>query len=145
MIGQVCTKPAVTASPDTTAQEAAHRMRTRKVGALVIINAAGEPTGVVTDRDITVEVVARGLDPSVVRVGALVRRRLTALREDAGILDATRVMSRRGIRRLPVVSRSGRLVGVLTLDDLLILLGGELGQIASGLASGLGRRRLRAG
>ena len=49
MIGEICSKPAVTASPDTTAQEAAHRMWTRKVGALVVVNRHGAPIGVVTD------------------------------------------------------------------------------------------------
>ena len=60
MIGQLCTRPAVTAVPETTIQEAAHRMRTRKVGALVVVDGEGRPKGVVTDRDIATEVVAAG-------------------------------------------------------------------------------------
>jgi CBS domain-containing protein len=142
MIGQICSKPAVTASPDTTVQEAAHRMRTRNVGALVVVNGRGAPIGMLTDRDITVKVVAQGADPASVRVGALVTRRPTVISEDAGILDATKLLSRRGVRRLPVVSRAGKLIGIVSLDDLLMLLGSELNHIASSLASELGRPRV---
>lgn len=142
MIGDMCTRPAITVSPDATVQEAAHRMRSQKVGALVVVNTGGMPVGVLTDRDITVNVVAQGKDPASVRVGTLIRRKPTVIREDAGILDATKLMSRRGIRRLPVVSQTGKLVGIISLDDLLMLLGGELGHIASTLANELGRTRI---
>ncbi len=142
MIGAIGTRPAITASPDTTIREAAHRMRTRKVGALVVVDGRGEPLGILTDRDITVNVVAQGSDPSSVRVGSLVKRRPIVIREDAGILDATKLMSRRGVRRLPVVDRAGKVTGMVSLDDLLMLLGAELGGIASALASELGRVRV---
>lgn len=142
MVGNICSRPAVSVSPDTTVQETAHRMRSRKVGAVVVVSPSGTPLGVLTDRDITVHVVAQGIDPATARVGMLIKRRPTVIREDAGILDATKLLSRRGIRRLPVVSRSGKLVGMLSLDDLLMLLGSELGHIASTLASELGRSRI---
>lgn len=141
MIGEICTKPALTVAPDTTAQEAAHRMATRNVGALVVVDAERRPRGVVTDRDITVRVVAAGKDPAVVRVAQLVRRRPVVIGEDAGVFDAVRLLSRRGVRRLPVVDAAGRLVGIIALDDLLILLGSEMGHVASALASELGRAR----
>lgn len=142
MIGDICTKPAVTVAPEATVREAAHRMRSRKVGALVVVNGLGHPIGVLTDRDVTVNVVAQGLDPASVTVGKLVKRKPTVIREDAGILDATKLLSRRGIRRLPVMSRTGKLVGIVSLDDLLMLLGSELSHIASTLASELGRSRI---
>jgi CBS domain-containing protein len=142
MIGQICSKPAVTASPDTTIREAAHRMWTRKVGALVVVNGHGKPIGILTDRDIAVKVVAQGADPATVRVGTLVTRKPTVIHEDAGILDATKLLSRRGVRRLPVVNETGKLVGIISLDDLLMLIGSELSHIASTLASELGRPRI---
>src|SRR4029453_8547920 len=61
MVGGICTKPAITASPETTVREEAHRMRSRRGGALVVINGSGPPVGLVTDRDITVKVVAQGI------------------------------------------------------------------------------------
>lgn len=142
MIGQICSKPAVTASPDTTVQEAAHRMRTRNVGAVVVVNGRGKPIGVVTDRDITVKVVAQGADPASVRVGTLISRTPAVISEEAGILDATKLLSRRGVRRLPVVGQTGKLVGIISLDDLLMLIGSELNHIASTLASELGRAKI---
>ncbi|HZS34494.1 MAG TPA: CBS domain-containing protein [Methylomirabilota bacterium] len=142
MLGKICTTPATTASPDTTVREAAHRMRTRKIGALVIVNGRKEPLGVLTDRDITVNVVAQGADPAQVRVGAMIKRKPAVIRDSAGILDATKLMSRRGVRRLPVVNASGQVIGVLSLDDLLMLLGSELANIASTLSSELGRARI---
>jgi CBS domain-containing protein len=117
-------------------------MWTRNVGAVVVINGQGKPIGVVTDRDIAVKVVAQGADPATVRVGTLVTRKPTVIQEDAGILDATKLLSRRGVRRLPVVSGTGKLVGIISLDDLLMLIGSELGHIASTLASELGRPRI---
>jgi CBS domain-containing protein len=141
MIGEICTKPALTVAPETTVQEAAHRMATRNVGALVVVGPDGRPRGVVTDRDIAIGVVAAGKDPATVRVAQLSRRRPVVIQEDAGLFDAVRLLSRRGVRRLPVVDRGGRLVGLLSLDDLLILLGSEMGHIASTLASELGRPR----
>lgn len=142
MIGQICSKPPVTASPDTTIREAAHRMLSQKVGAVIVVNSHGKPIGIVTDRDIAVKVVAQGGDPAVVRVGTLIRRPPTVIADDAGVLDATRLLSRRGVRRLPVVNRAGRLVGIISLDDILMLIGGELSHIASALANELGRRRI---
>lgn len=141
MIGEICTKPALTVAPDTTVQEAAHRMATRNVGALVVVDAERRPRGVVTDRDIAVKVVAAGRDPAVVRVAQLVQRRAVVIAGDAGVFDAVRLMSRRGVRRLPVVDGGGKLLGIISLDDLLILLGSEMGHIASALASELGRAR----
>jgi CBS domain-containing protein len=117
-------------------------MWTRNVGAVVVVDGQSKPIGVVTDRDITVKVVAQGADPALVRLGGLIARKPTVIREDAGILDATKLLSRRGIRRLPVVNRTGKLVGIISLDDLLMLLGSELGHIASTLASELGRKRI---
>jgi CBS domain-containing protein len=141
MIGEICSKPALTVAPDTTVQEAAHRMATQKVGALVVVGADHRPRGVITDRDIAVAVVAAGRDPAAVRASQLIRRRAVVISEDAGIFDAVRLLSRRGVRRLPVVNGAGKLVGLLSLDDLLILLGSEMAHIASALASELGRSR----
>jgi CBS domain-containing protein len=139
MVGEICTKPVVTVSPDATVHEAAHRMWTRKVGALVVTDEAGKALGILTDRDIVVRVVGPGKDPAKVQVRSIIRRSPTLIREDQGILDATKLLSRRGIRRLPVVDAAGKLVGIIALDDLLMLLGSEMGHIASALASELGR------
>ena len=141
MIGDVCVKPVVTVSKDTTVQEAARLMRAKKVGALVVVN-NGKPEGILTDRDITVNVVAQQRDPEAVRVREVMRTNPTVIREDQGILDAARILGARGVRRLPVVGKGGKLVGIVALDDLLMLFGREMGHVASALARGLGRARI---
>lgn len=138
MLGKICTKPVITASAQMTVDQAARAMRSRNVGALVVVN-AGRPVGMLTDRDVVVEVVAKGMDPDTVRVGDVMRRRPITIREDLGIFDAARVFARTGVRRLPVVTKSGVLVGVIAVDDLIMLLGNEMGHMAAALSAGLRR------
>jgi CBS domain-containing protein len=136
MLGNICTRPVVTASAQMTVGQAARAMRARNVGALVVVN-AGRPIGMLTDRDIAIEVVAEGRDPDSTRVGDVMRKRPVTIQEDLGILDAAKTFARTGVRRLPVVSPRGTLVGVIAVDDLFILLGNELGHMAAALAAGL--------
>jgi CBS domain-containing protein len=136
MLGRVCTKPVVTASANMTVAEAARAMRTKNVGALVVVN-AGRPLGMITDRDIAMDVVAQGKDPDAVRVGDVMRKKPVTIREDMGILDAVRTFAKTGVRRLPVVTKTGTLVGVIAMDDLVMLLGNEMGHMAAALSAGL--------
>jgi len=138
MLGKICTKPVVTASAQMTVDQAARAMRSRNVGALVVVN-AGRPIGMLTDRDVVVEVVAKGMDPDTVRVGDVMRKRPITIREDLGLFDAARVFAKTGVRRLPVVAKSGVLVGVIAVDDLIMLLGNEMGLMAGALSAGLRR------
>jgi CBS domain-containing protein len=131
MIGQVCIKPVVTASAETTIEKAARLMRARNVGALVVAK-NGKAKGLLTDRDIAVDVVAKGKDPATVRVGQVMRKPPTVIRETQGILDATRLLGAKGVRRLPVVNKRGK---------LLMLLGSEMGNVATALTRGLRRAR----
>jgi CBS domain-containing protein len=138
MLGKLSTKPVVTASAQMTVDEAARAMRSKNVGALVVVN-AGRPVGMLTDRDIAIEVVARGLDPDSVRVGDVMNKKPVTIREDLGIFDAAKAFARTGVRRLPVVTKTGVLVGVIALDDLIMLLGNELGHLAGAVSAGLRR------
>jgi CBS domain-containing protein len=137
-LGKICTKPVVTASAQMTVEQAARAMRSRNVGALVVVN-AGRPVGMLTDRDVAVEVVAKGMDPDAVRVGDVMHKKPVTIREDLGIFDAAKVFARTGVRRLPVVTKAGVLVGVIAVDDLIMLLGNELGHVAGALSAGLRR------
>jgi CBS domain-containing protein len=138
MLGKICIKPVVTASTQMTVEEAARAMRAKNVGALVVVN-AGRPVGMLTDRDVTVEVVAQGKDPDSVRVGDVMHKKPMTIREDLGLLDAAKTFARTGVRRLPVVTKTGVLVGVITVDDLIMLFGNEMGHLAGALSAGLRR------
>ena len=136
MLGKVCTKPVVTASVQMTVSQAARAMRSKNVGALVVVN-AGRPIGMLTDRDIAVDVVARGMDPDSVRVGDVMRKKPHTIRQELGLFDAARAFAKSGVRRLPVVDKRGVLVGVIAIDDIMMLLGNEMGYVAGALSAGL--------
>jgi CBS domain-containing protein len=138
MLGRICTKPVVTASAQMTVDQAARAMRSKNVGALVVVN-AGRPVGMLTDRDVAVEVVAKGMDPDTVRVGDVMGKKPVTIREELGILDAAKIFAKTGVRRLPVVTKSGVLVGIIAVDDLIMLLGNEMGHVAAALSAGLRR------
>ena len=140
MVGRMCSKPVVTAQPDDAVLAVARLMRARNVGAVVIVS-DGNPVGLLTDRDLVVEVMARDRDPSATPVREVMRKQPTVIREDASVFDAARALARRRVRRLPVVNRDGRLVGIIALDDILMLLGGEMSNIAESLASSFVRTK----
>ncbi|HUM15290.1 MAG TPA: CBS domain-containing protein [Candidatus Nitrosotalea sp.] len=138
MLGKICIKPVITASTQMTVDQAARAMRSKNVGALVVVN-AGRPVGMLTDRDIAIEVVAKGMDPATARVEDVMHKKPITIREDLGILDAAKAFAKTGVRRLPVVTKSGVLVGLIAVDDLVMLLGNEMGHMAGGLSAGLRR------
>jgi len=128
-IGQLCNRAVVTVGAGATIAEAATLMREHHVGALVVAeDVAGgpAPVGMLTDRDIVVEVVAAGLSPQTIKVGEIVQRAVFSVAEDEGSEDTIRLMAINGVRRMPVVDSAGRLVGIVTLDDILRHLIGSL-------------------
>ncbi len=110
-------------------------MRQRTVGSLLVLNARREPEGLLTDRDLVVLVLAAGKDPQATTVGEVMTRHLETIREDAAMESALSQMRRGNFRRLPVVDRQGKLVGLVTLDDMLLLLSEEKTQIGAVLQS----------
>jgi CBS domain-containing protein len=138
MIGEMSIKPVITVAPDASIQDAARLMRTKKVGALVVVNAR-KPIGMLTDRDIAVDVVAAGSDPTTTTVSTVMHRNPRVLREDHGLLDAIKTFSETGVRRLPVVTAAGTIKGIIALDDVLMLLGQEMAHVSTALSRSLGR------
>ena len=131
--GELCNREVVFAYRDTRLAEAARMMREHHVGSLVVVvDRLSErvPVGILTDRDIVVAVVAKELDPRTLAVGDVMTRELLTIREQDDISDALRLMRDKGVRRVPVVTHSGALAGILTIDDLLELAAEELGDFA---------------
>lgn len=132
-VGEICNHVLVTAERTLSVSDAAQLMRTHHVGDLVVVEEkAGRthPVGIVTDRDIVVEVVAAGVNPDALNVGDIMGPDMATVRESDGLFEALRHMRDKGVRRMPVVDGAGGLVGILTLDDLLSLLAEELGELA---------------
>ena len=92
-----------------------------------------------TDRDITVAVVALGLDPDVLQIADIMGEVLTAVGEDTGIAEVVELMRARGIRRVVVTDTRGELVGIVAADDVLSLLAEEV----PALVSMIGREQKR--
>jgi CBS domain-containing protein len=134
-IGLICQRDVVTIREADDLTAAAQRMREKHVGYLIVaepdaLDKALKPVGVLTDRDIVVAVVARGVDPHALKVGDVMTRKPVVITEDDSIEDSVREMRRIGVRRMPVISQGGNLVGVVSIDDVLETLAEELGNIA---------------
>jgi CBS domain-containing protein len=114
-----CVRDVDVVERDETVHIAAERMCDRNVGALVVVNEGREPIGMLTDRDLALRVVAAGKDPFSTTVAEVTTLHPATLNEDATLESALAVMSLGPCRRLPVVDHQGKLVGLLTLDDIL--------------------------
>lgn len=128
-IGEICNREVAFAERETTVNAAAKLMRHYHVGSLVVVDdLAGKrvPVGIVTDRDLVVEVEAMDLDPKVITVGDIMTSDLVTVPESQGVLETMEVMRFKGVRRLPVVDSEGRLAGIVTIDDFLEVLAEEL-------------------
>jgi CBS domain-containing protein len=106
--------------PDNTLQEAARRMRDLDVGPLPVCGDGGRPVGMITDRDITVRAIAEGKDPRTTTVREAMTEEIVSVFEDQDVAEAARVMEEKQIRRLLVLDRDNRLVGIISLGDLAV-------------------------
>jgi CBS domain-containing protein len=106
--------------PDTLLEEAARKMRDLNVGPLPICGDDDRLAGIVTDRDITVRAVAEGKNPRTTRVREIMTPGVVYCFEDQDVTEAARLMEEKKIRRLVVLNRSKRLVGIVSLGDLAI-------------------------
>jgi CBS domain-containing protein len=136
-IGEICNREVVIVQRDTSVQEAAQLMRQHHVGALVVVDEVSgkrKPVGMVTDRDLVVDVLAPQLDAAVITVGDIMLPELGSVAESSGVFEVIQFMRAKAVRRLPVVDGQGALIGIVALDDLLTLLAEELNDLA-GLVS----------
>jgi CBS domain-containing protein len=133
-IGEICTRNTVMTTRDTTVAAAAQLMRQNHVGTLVVVDSVNGgkriPVGIVTDRDAVIEVMATGLDPKTITVGDIMAQDLVTARENEGVLETMQIMRYKGVRRLPIVGKSGELIGIVSIDDLLEVLAEEISELA---------------
>jgi len=132
-IGEICTRSVVTCGRDTSVLELAQLMRDHHVGAVIVVDEhEGKltPVGVVTDRDLVVEVMAKGVNPDLLRAGDLIANDLVTVFESELVYDAICHMRSKCIRRLPVVDANNHLLGILTADDVTEFLAEELTEVA---------------
>lgn len=131
--GEYCNRDVVIAGSTDSLRSAIQLMRTHHVGdVLVVENVAGNktPVGILTDRDIVLEVLAQDIDIDSVSVGDVMSDQLVTVTEDTGIAETLDVMRAHGIRRLPVIDRAGALQGIISIDDFLELMAEQVQKLA---------------
>ncbi|TNF36031.1 MAG: CBS domain-containing protein [Gammaproteobacteria bacterium] len=123
--GKYCNREVIIAEADTTVVEAAQLMRSYHVGTLVVVSKKDDesmPLGIVTDRDLVIEVLAQQVSPEDLTVTDIMSRDLVMVHEKENLLDTLEIMRVRGVRRLPVINDKGGLEGILSADDALELI-----------------------
>lgn len=145
-IGEICTRGVVTCKRDTSALELAQLMRERHVGAVVVVDehqGRARPVGIVTDRDLVVEVMACSVEPGMLLAADLIVADPVTAVDTELVFDAIWHMRRTGIRRLPVVDVQGNLMGILTTDDVTRFLAEQLSGVATIVPSQLKREEAK--
>jgi CBS domain-containing protein len=128
-VAQVCTSTVVTVDHDIPLLQCAKIMHDDQVGSLVMTelrDGMHVPVGILTDRDITVKVVAFSLDPTVFTARDIMARPLITARPDEDLLSVLARMRNHNVRRVPVISEEGALLGILAADDIWETLSEEI-------------------
>jgi CBS domain-containing protein len=133
----ICNKAVVTAIVTTPLVEVAKLMRRNHIGAVVIVDGENSrrPVGIVTDRDIVVEVLAAGQDARNLKVGEIMCDSVATTSADDDVSWSLKIMRNHGVRRLPVVDGRGAMVGIVALDDILRFYSATLNDVAQALGT----------
>jgi len=135
-VGEICSRVVVIAERNTPVQQAAKLMRDHHIGALVVTEGGADarrPIGIVTDRDMVVEVVAADLDYRVLTVGDIMSEGPATVNETAGVFEVIGQMRNSGVRRLVVVDANRHLLGIVAMDDLIPVLAEETSALAQAI------------
>ena len=135
-VGEICSRIVVIAERSTPVQQAAKLLRDHHIGALVVTEGsagARRPVGIVTDRDMVVEVVAADIDYRTLTVGDIMSERPVTAKETAGLFETIAQMRSGGVRRLVVVDANEHLLGIVAMDDLIPVLAEELSALAQAI------------
>jgi len=130
-LGNLCRREVVVVNQGTPIKEAVKFMEEKNIGSVIVVG-NGKPLGIATDRDILLRVVNKGLDPEKSPVDDVMTKEIVTLKEEMGLFDeALEQVKGKGIRRFPIVDARGNLKGIMTLDDIIYLLGKEMADVAS--------------
>jgi CBS domain-containing protein len=121
-LGNLMTGSIQTVAPGTSLAEAAKKMASLDIGSLPVCSEQRKLVGIITDRDITVRAVARGLDPNLTSVQDVMTKEVLSCRADSAIEEACELMEREQVRRLVVTDGNDSPIGILSLGDLALSL-----------------------
>ena len=120
----VMTMRVETVGPESTLREASEKMSSLNIGALPVCE-DDRVVGIVTDRDITVRGLARGSNPDTSKVSEIMTRDVVCGFEEQSVKEAASIMEEKQIRRLPVLDRYQRIIGIVSLGDLAVKTGDD--------------------
>lgn len=132
-IGEFCNRDVAFATRKMSIPEVAQLMRQHHVGDLVVVDELDGkrvPVGIVTDRDIVIEIISKSLDFNDFSVGDIMSPQLFSVQEKDGVFETIRLMHTKGVRRIPVVNQEGGLEGIVSADDMLDLMSEEMAELA---------------
>lgn len=133
-IAEYCNRDVVIVSKNEPVTEAVKLMRSQHVGDLIVVDQQDDrvlPVGILTDRDIVLEIMAENIDPDTVDVGDVMSYELVTIVDSTPLMDTIKYMRSKGVRRLPVVDQQGDLLGIITADDILELLAEQMQDLAA--------------
>ncbi|MFO7602798.1 MAG: CBS domain-containing protein [Gammaproteobacteria bacterium] len=130
--GEYCNREVVVAEKGESIRSAVNLMRQHHVGDVVVLDAAAnKPVGILTDRDIVIEVLAEDVDLDALSIGDVMSFAPVSVSEETRLLDAIKLMRVKGVRRLLVVNQQGGLVGIISVEDILELIGEQLSDLVA--------------
>jgi CBS domain-containing protein len=142
---EFCKRPIVTITPEHTILDACQLMREHNIGCLLVTEQDGRLSGVLTDRDIALRVTGEGRDPQLATVEGIMTPNPVRIPVDKSRHELTTLMHSQRVRRIPIIDREGKPIGIATLDDLLVLLGDEMSEIGKTVSEAFFRKPVTAG
>lgn len=141
---EVATAAVAVAEPETTALVVSQLMRQHHIGAVVVVDAydKGRPVGIVTDRDLVLELMAEGLDPAVFTAGDIMSVNLVTANATLDVMAAAQLMNTHRVRRLVITDDAGMLTGIATLEDVFEAISQQLANLSSALAGARDRETI---
>jgi signal-transduction protein with cAMP-binding, CBS, and nucleotidyltransferase domain len=134
LLSEVINRNVVTVSPTAALTEAAYLMMNEDIGALVVVDGGARPVGIITDRDLVVSAMAEGVNPDEITVEEIMTKDLVTVDEETDLFEMLSILSENSIRRLPV-TRGIKLAGIVSVDDLIVVVATELVNLAMALSS----------
>ena len=98
--------------------EAAKTLRSNNIGSVIVLH-KGDPVGIITERDVVTKVVAIGKDPMKVQLKAVMSSPLKAIGPEVGIEECAKILRDEHVKRLPVVDKKGKLIGIISETDIV--------------------------
>lgn len=128
-VGEFCNRDVLIVEKTESIRQAIELMRSHHVGDVIVVekrDGVTAPLGILTDRDIVVEILAEDVDFDSVNIGDVMSDELVTVHEETELMDAIKLLRGKGVRRAPVVDEEEDLIGILTVDDILALVAEQL-------------------